>query len=87
LIHCSAVSLIKYLPTAASRCHVSRHLSGRLFFDQKMPAVTSGGTCSRYGTIARTSWHDDLAALVSVADSALVQRALDTIVSLLFANL
>jgi hypothetical protein len=30
---------------------VSRHLSGRLFFDQKMPAVTSGGMCSSHGTI------------------------------------
>jgi hypothetical protein len=43
--------LDQILAPAASRCHVSRHLLGRLFFDQKMPAVTSGGMCSSHGTI------------------------------------
>jgi hypothetical protein len=29
-------------------CQASRHLSARLFFDQKMPAITPGGTYSTY---------------------------------------
>jgi hypothetical protein len=39
------------LPSTCSSCWLSRQCWGSRFFIQKMPAVTSGGTCSMYGPI------------------------------------
>jgi hypothetical protein len=49
LIHSSSVtglSLMWYLPSVRSGCQASRQCSGSRFLSQKIPAVTSGGTCS-----------------------------------------
>ena len=57
-IHSSSViglSEMMYLPSTCSICCASRQSAGFLFLSQKMHAVTSGRTRSRYGTLVTSS--------------------------------
>ena len=42
----SGLSLMTYFPVTRSSCQASRQCAGSRFFNQKIAAVVSGGTCS-----------------------------------------